>query len=164
MLGNCPRPHFQIDVTLFSFTWVEMANKGEMNVMKAIELFFCPAWLGWFHPRKDDRNVPWAVCCYDLITKEMSRNDRKRTIGNVRPAKIQISLRIRAVCSESSLWAFRIAMQSIFSRTTETLISLRIVGLTCQMVRFRPLRLKYTYQYRIFRIYVWRLLSLNVLN
>ena len=33
----------------------------------------------------------------------MSRNVRKRTFEHVRPAKIQISLRIRAVWSESSL-------------------------------------------------------------
>ena len=37
--------------------------------------------------------------------KRMSRNVRKRTFGHVRPAKIQISLRIRAVWSESSLAA-----------------------------------------------------------
>ena len=39
----------------------------------------------------------------------MSRNVRKRTSGHVRPAKIQISLRIRAVWSESPLGAFLIA-------------------------------------------------------
>ena len=37
------------------------------------------------------------------------RNVRKRTSGHVRPGKIQISLRIRAVWSESSLRAFWIA-------------------------------------------------------
>ena len=36
----------------------------------------------------------------------MSRNVRQRTFENVRTAKIQISLRIRAVWSESSLGAF----------------------------------------------------------
>ena len=35
-----------------------------------------------------------------------SRNDIKRTFGHLRPAKIQISLRIRAVRPESSLGAF----------------------------------------------------------
>ena len=44
----------------------------------------------------------------------MSRNIRKRTFGNVRPAKIQISLRIRAVWSESSLGAFWIAKDASF--------------------------------------------------
>ena len=39
----------------------------------------------------------------------MNRNVRKRTFGHVRPVKIQISLRIRAVWSESSLGAFWIA-------------------------------------------------------
>ena len=41
--------------------------------------------------------------------KQITRNDRKRNFGHVRPAKIQISLRIRAVWSESSLSAFSIA-------------------------------------------------------
>ena len=36
----------------------------------------------------------------------MSRNIRKRTFWHVRPAKIQISLRMRAVWSESSLGEF----------------------------------------------------------
>ena len=39
----------------------------------------------------------------------MSRNVIKRTFENVRPAKIQISLRIRAVWSESSQGAYWIA-------------------------------------------------------
>ena len=39
----------------------------------------------------------------------MSSYVRKRTFGNVCPAKIQIRLRIRAVWYESSLGAFRIA-------------------------------------------------------
>ena len=36
----------------------------------------------------------------------MSRNVMKRTFSHVRPAKIKISLRIRAVWSESSMDAF----------------------------------------------------------
>ena len=43
-----------------------------------------------------------------------SRNVRKRTFGHVRPVKIQISLRISAVWSESSLGAFRIAKDAKF--------------------------------------------------
>ena len=39
----------------------------------------------------------------------MSLNVRKRTFGHVRPAKIQINLRIRTVWSESSLATFLIA-------------------------------------------------------
>ena len=37
----------------------------------------------------------------------MSRNIKKRTFGHVRPAKVQISLHIHAVISESSLTAWR---------------------------------------------------------
>ena len=46
----------------------------------------------------------------------MGRKVRKRTFGHVRPAKIQISLRIRAVWSESSLGAFWIAEDAAYLR------------------------------------------------
>ena len=57
----------------------------------------------------------------------MSRNFRKRTFRHVRQAKIQISLRIRAVWSESSLGALYIAKAAKFlsMRTTKTRIRLR---------------------------------------
>ena len=45
---------------------------------------------------------------------ELNRNIRKRTFGFVRPTKIQISLRIRAVWSESSLGAIWIANDAMF--------------------------------------------------
>ena len=44
--------------------------------------------------------------CWTSIFRNMSRDVWKRTFKNVRPAKIQISLRIRAVWSESSPCAF----------------------------------------------------------
>ena len=44
----------------------------------------------------------------------MTHNVRKRTFEHVRPAKNQIRLRIRAVWSESSLVAFRIAKDAKF--------------------------------------------------
>ena len=51
----------------------------------------------------------------------MSLSVRKRTIRHVRLAKIQISLRIRAVWSESSLDAFWIAKDASFlMRKTKT--------------------------------------------
>ena len=60
------------------------------------------------------------------VTLHVSHNVKNRTFVHVRPAKIQISLRIRAVWSESSLGAFWIArMESVFVRTTKTLIRLR---------------------------------------
>ena len=64
----------------------------------------------------------------------MNHNVIKRTFWHVCPAKIQISLRIRAVWSESSLGAFSIAkdanmqsfyeIQSILMQKTKTLIKL----------------------------------------
>ena len=44
----------------------------------------------------------------------MVRNVGKRTSGHVRQAKIQISLRIRAVWSESSLGAFLLGDAAMF--------------------------------------------------
>ena len=48
------------------------------------------------------------------MTGKVSCNIRKRTFGYVRQTKMQISLRIRAVLSEASLSAFRIAMDAKF--------------------------------------------------
>ena len=45
---------------------------------------------------------------------QFNRIARKRTLEHVRPAKIQIRLRIRAVWSESSLGAFWIAEDAKF--------------------------------------------------
>ena len=68
---------------------------------------------------------------------------------SVRPAKIQISLRIRAVWSESSLDAFWIAKDAKFLHvhnedTDQTVrmhrLILDFVGCTCQKVRFLTLR------------------------
>ena len=50
----------------------------------------------------------------NVIGNEMNRNVRKRTCRHMRPAKIQISLRIRAGWSESSLGAFWLAMDAKF--------------------------------------------------
>ena len=47
----------------------------------------------------------WSGIC----NAKMSHNVPKRTFGRVLPVKIQISMRIHAVGSESSLVAFRIA-------------------------------------------------------
>ena len=50
----------------------------------------------------------------------MDYNASKRTYGHMRPVKIQISLRIRAVWSESSLGAFGIAkIAKIFHANNE---------------------------------------------
>ena len=44
--------------------------------------------------------------CIPWLAQKPSRNIRKRTFGHVRPAKIQISLNILTVCSESSVDVF----------------------------------------------------------
>ena len=82
----------------------------------------------------------------------MSRNFRKRTFGHERPAKIQISLRIRAVWSESSLGAFLdsrgckvfLRADNEDSNQTARMHSLIWVfdGRSYQKVRFLTLRVK----------------------
>ena len=93
---------------------------------------------------------------------KISRNDTKRTLENEHPAKILISLRSRAIWTESSFtqsdqnlhWAHfgQARMQSFFMWTTKILIRLlgsmcRIswvfVRRTCQKVRFLTFRLKW---------------------
>ena len=76
----------------------------------------------------------------------MSLNVRERTVWHGRPAKIQISLRIRAVWSESSLGAFRIAKDAKFvhadnessdqTAPTRSLIWV-FVGRVCQNLLWR---------------------------
>ena len=82
----------------------------------------------------------------------MSRNDRKRTFGKVRPAKIQIRLRICAVWSESSLCAFWIAKDAKFlhadNEDSDQTARMRrliwvFVGRTCQKVPLLALKLIY---------------------
>ena len=58
--------------------------------------------------------VYWVFNIGTLNYIYMSRKVRKRTFGRLRPAKIQISLRIRAVWSESSLGAIKIAYDAKF--------------------------------------------------
>ena len=82
---------------------------------------------------------------------EMNHSVRKRSFGHVRQAKIQISLRIRAVWSESSLGAFWIAKDGMFLQVDnedsdqtarmQRLISV-FIGRTYQKVCFLTLRLK----------------------
>ena len=57
----------------------------------------------------------------------MSRNVRKRMFWNIHPAESQISLRIRAVWSESSLGAFRIDenAKTLHADNEDSVLSLR---------------------------------------
>ena len=73
----------------------------------------------------------------------MSRNARKRTSLYVRPARIQISLRILAVRSDFSLGAFWIAKDAQFlhednddSDQTLHMLVLVFIGCKCQKARF----------------------------
>ena len=86
--------------------------------------------------------------------KQWSRNVRNRTCGNVRPANMQISLRIRSVWSDYSLDVFWIAKDAKFLHTVregsdQTTQMRRLfwvfVRRTCPEVCFLPLRFKYCY-------------------
>ena len=74
----------------------------------------------------------------------------KRTFGHLRPAKIQIRLRIRAVWSKSSLGAFRETKDAKFlhadNKNSDQRAQMRrliwvFVGRMCQKMRFSSLRL-----------------------
>ena len=82
----------------------------------------------------------------------MNRNVENRTCGHMRPAKIRISLRIRAVWSESSLGAILITKgtckQGFFMHYEDSDQTARMrrliwgfVERTCPQVPFLPLRL-----------------------
>ena len=81
---------------------------------------------------------------------KMSHNARKRTFGTECPAKIQISLRIHTVWSESLLDAFWIAKDATFLHADNELWSdcadvqadLSLVGRIRQKVRFLTFRFK----------------------
>ena len=84
----------------------------------------------------------------------MSLNVRQRTFGHVRPAKIQIRLRIRAVWSESSLGAFEKvkdakSLHADNGCSCQTAWMHRLVwvliGRSCQKVRFLIVWLIYFY-------------------
>ena len=94
------------------------------------------------------------VCVHLCVQKfkyvlNFSRNIRKRTFGYMRQEKIQISRRIRAVWSKSSLDAFWIAKKGNFlhadNETDQTARIRRLiwifVGRTSQKVHFLPLPL-----------------------
>ena len=66
-----------------------------------------------------------CLCSWDDPTRN-GRNDRQRTFGSVRPVKMQISLGIRAVWSESSLDAkFVDADNKDFDQTVDAQAYLR---------------------------------------
>ena len=80
----------------------------------------------------------------------MNRNVRKRTFLHMRPTKTPISLRIRAVWSESSLTAWRnfasLGIQNAPSEDSDQTVRMRrliwiFAGRTCMKVRFLTLRL-----------------------
>ena len=100
-----------------------------------------------------------GVCLYDVLvilehlatsSNNSSRNVRKRTFWHVRPPKTQISLCIRAVWSESSMFAWiHPASLSVQNAPIEdydkTVWMHRLIWIfarrTCPMVRFLTFRL-----------------------
>ena len=90
-----------------------------------------------------------------FISRHTGSNVRKHSFEHVRPAKILIRLRIRAVWSESSLGAFWIAKDAKFLHTIDkdsdqiaqmSRLIWVFVGRIYQKVRCRTLQPKYDYQ------------------
>ena len=78
---------------------------------------------------------------------DMSRNVQKRAFSYVRPTKTQISLRMRAVWSESSLSASFVNQNASSEDSDQTARMRRLIwinaGRTCPKVRFLTFRLNY---------------------
>ena len=70
--------------------------------------------------------------------RHMSHSVRKRIFEHARPVKIQISLCIRAVWSESSQCAFLDNQSCKVSSCGERRLICGFIGYTCQKVRFLP--------------------------
>ena len=90
----------------------------------------------------------------DAGSNEIQCQKTKRTLGHVRPSKIQISLHIRAVWLNSLLGAIWIAEDAKFLHadnedSDQTARMYRLIwdfdGRTCQKVRFLTLQIKYLY-------------------
>ena len=100
-----------------SLRWAQM-SEGTFSAV-AVHLLHYAQWYGWwtssdFHPNSQPA---WRHGKYvDRVENShwLRRNVRKHAFGHVRPVKIQISLRICAGWSESSLGAWWIARDAIF--------------------------------------------------
>ena len=82
-------------------------------------------WGVWMYIYFGSWSGAWHIAKPIFYAVKLGPNVRKRTFRHVRPAMIQISLRIRADWSKSSLGLFWIAKDAQFIRTTKTLIRLR---------------------------------------
>ena len=116
-------------------------------------LSLCRSWVRLGCPINGSPHLKEKKCskyCNIWNPMQMNRIVRKRTFY-VRPAKIQISLRIRAVWSESSLDAFWIAKDAKFihadkEESDQTVRMRRLIwvfdGRTCHMAHFLTWRFK----------------------
>ena len=112
------------------------------------------SWNQYFQVHTQKLEIIKGFTTYCLLTvkiqpRDTSRNIMKRTFGHVRPVKILIRLRMRAVWSESSLGASWIAKGAKFlhadNEDSDQTARLRrliwvFVGRTCEKVRFLTLR------------------------
>ena len=87
---------------------------------------------GFQHFPRDLANVDAWKTMFDPYIDSLSHNVRKLTFGYLRPAKIQISLHIRTVWSES-------LQQRLWSDCADMYAVWIFVGRTCQKTRSQPL-------------------------
>ena len=110
----------------------------------------CPLdWLlNWIWATTWENVLSWTRTFVYKIDR-INRNVRKRTFGHLHPTKTQISLRMRAVWSESSLSAWRdwiLGYQNAASEYSDQTARMRrliwiFAGRRCPKVRFLTLRL-----------------------
>ena len=107
--------------------------------------------LNELNPHGDDTCCSKIVYTISCLCHEMSRNERKHTFWHVRQTNTQISLRIRAVWSESSLSAWSnfasLAIRNAPSEDSDQAARMRrliwiFAWRTCSKVRFLTFRFK----------------------
>ena len=138
---------------IFLKVWSSSKHYEFHRLFMVISDFFTGLWLSGltFGTRSFQR-----INCFQPCERHMSLPVRKRTFWHVRPTKTQISLRIRAVWSQSTLLAWRnfasLAIQNALSEDSDQTARMRrliwiFAGHTCPKVRFLTLRLICTLSY-----------------
>ena len=99
----------------------------------------------WYPMENGGKHYLRVLSPYTVNLNDMTRKERRRTFGHVRPARIHISLHFRTVWSESSLDSFWKSKDAKFlhvdNEDSDQTVRMRrltwvFVGGTCQKIRF----------------------------
>ena len=106
---TCPKAHFRRSGTIYAWgSWLfhtVIVNQTFTGII--LESYFCLR-------IANVNTTDWTDCKNNLYWRQSTNKPKRPKAWHVRPAKIQISLHIRAVWSESSLSAFWTAKDAKF--------------------------------------------------